>query len=45
MRIRDVQLLGRKGDNTGGGSYANETPTARQEAPVGGDEIADDLPF
>ena len=45
MRIRDVQLLGRKGDNTVGGSYANETPTTRQEAPVGGEEIADDLPF
>jgi single-strand DNA-binding protein len=45
MRIRDVQLLGRKGDNTGGGSYANETPTARQETPASVDEIADDLPF
>jgi single-strand DNA-binding protein len=45
MRIRDVQLLGRKGDNTVGGSYANEASTTRQEAPVGGEEIADDLPF
>lgn len=49
MRVRDVQLLGRKGDNSngvGGSSYGNESSTARQEAPAGGgDEIADDLPF
>ena len=46
MRIRDVQLLGRKGDsNSGGSSYGNESSTTRQEAPASVDEVADDLPF
>ena len=45
MRVREVQLLGRKGDNTGGSSYGNESSTTRQEAPASVDEIADDLPF
>jgi single-strand DNA-binding protein len=46
MRVRDVQLLGRKGDNAGGGSnYGNEAASVRQEAPASVDELADDLPF
>jgi len=46
MRVRDVQLLGRKGDsNSGGSSYGNESSTTRQEAPASVDEVADDLPF
>ncbi|MGZ3837751.1 MAG: single-stranded DNA-binding protein [Flavisolibacter sp.] len=51
MRVREVQLLGRKGENTGGGpSYEAPSASTRQEAPAhqnsGMDEgIADDLPF
>ena len=46
MRVRDVQLLGRKGDNTASGSnYATESSSARQEAPANVDDVADDLPF
>lgn len=46
MRVREVQLLGRKGDNTGNaGNYGNESAPARQEAPASVDEVADDLPF
>ena len=46
MRVRDVQLLGRKGDsNSGGSSYGNESSATRQEAPASVDEVADDLPF
>lgn len=46
MRVREVQLLGRKGDNAGGGgNYGNEAAPARQEAPASVDELADDLPF
>jgi single-strand DNA-binding protein len=45
MRVREVQLLGRKGDNAGGSNYGNETTPARQETPASVDEVADDLPF
>ena len=46
MRVREVQLLGRKGDNSGGGgNYGNECLNVRQEAPASIDEAADDLPF
>lgn len=47
MRVREVQLLGRRGDNTGMG---NEAPASRAQqethpaAPAGID-VADDLPF
>jgi single-strand DNA-binding protein len=44
MRIREVQLLGRKGE--GGGSMEGSMPQ-RQETPAsaGIDDVADDLPF
>jgi single-strand DNA-binding protein len=50
LRVREVQLLGRKGDNLGGGnSAASETPSYnRQEASAPAsvnDDAADDLPF
>ncbi len=46
MRVREVQLLGRKGDNAGGGSnYGNESSPVRQDVPASIDEAADDLPF
>jgi single-strand DNA-binding protein len=47
MRVREVQLLGRKGDNTtsGGSSYGNESAPARQDVPASVDDVADDLPF
>jgi single-strand DNA-binding protein len=46
LRIREVQLLGRKGDNAGGGFASNNNAGSNQQ-PVnaGGDELADDLPF
>jgi single-strand DNA-binding protein len=48
LRVREVQLLGRKGENTGGSGYQDSSP-ARQEAssqqPAGIDDVADDLPF
>jgi single-strand DNA-binding protein len=48
LRVREVQLLGRKGDNVGGGPSQYEAPAAsRQEssAPASVDDVADDLPF
>jgi single-strand DNA-binding protein len=49
MRVREVQLLGRKGENAGSGYQETGSP-ARQEtpastAPAGIDDVADDLPF
>jgi single-strand DNA-binding protein len=50
LRVREVQLLGRRGDNAGMGG--NESPAPRQQeapatpAPAGiGSDVADDLPF
>ena len=48
LRVREVQLLGRKGENAGSGSSASESPSYnRQEAsaPASVDDVADDLPF
>lgn len=54
MRVREVQLLGRKGDgsaselggNTNTGNSYNTQPQRQQgAAPVAVDEVADDLPF
>ncbi|HVG15754.1 MAG TPA: hypothetical protein VM935_12365, partial [Chitinophagaceae bacterium] len=49
MRTREVQLLGRKGDNNAGaGGYNNEASSSRQDVPASAgidDGIADDLPF
>ncbi len=48
LRVREVQLLGRKGDNAGGNSSQEAPSFNRQEtpAPAGVDEgVADDLPF
>ncbi|HEY0355904.1 MAG TPA: single-stranded DNA-binding protein [Flavisolibacter sp.] len=49
LRVREVQLLGGKADNTGGGSsFSAETPSYnRQEtsSPVMNDQVSDDLPF
>lgn len=49
MRIREVQLLGRKGDNNGGSSYNDNSASMpqRQEAaaPAAIDDMSDDLPF
>jgi single-strand DNA-binding protein len=44
LRVREVQLLGRKGDNPGGGGYAGNSNN-QQTAPATMDEAADDLPF
>ncbi|HEU0112744.1 MAG TPA: single-stranded DNA-binding protein [Flavisolibacter sp.] len=49
LRVREVQLLGRKGENTVGGGNQYEAPASagRQDtpAPAGMDDVADDLPF
>src|SRR3712207_1266859 len=50
LRVREVQLLGRKGDNLGSGggnNHADVQMPSRQEtpAPASVDEVADDLPF
>jgi single-strand DNA-binding protein len=46
LRVREVQLLGRKGDNNaGGGGYSSGNAGNQQTAPAGMDEAADDLPF
>ena len=49
LRVREVQLLGRKGDNLGGSPAASEASSySRQEASAAAnvnDDVADDLPF
>ena len=49
LRVRDVQLLGRKADGSGGGNYQDNVPSRQQEAPAtsaaGIADVADDLPF
>jgi single-strand DNA-binding protein len=49
MRVREVQLLGRRGDNPTGGGYQDASPSRQQEtntpATAGIDDVADDLPF
>src|SRR3978361_2202955 len=47
MRVREVQLLGRKGDNTTTGYQEAPSPARQQESPAhaGMDDVADDLPF
>lgn len=49
LRVREVQLLGRKGDNMGGSPASeNSSYNSRQESPAAAgvnDDVADDLPF
>jgi len=48
LRVREVQLLGRKGDNNNNGpATENASASNRQAAaaPAGIDDVADDLPF
>ena len=49
VRIRDVQLLGKRGESTGGGYQEAGSPARQQEfhasAPAGIVDVADDLPF
>ena len=47
MRVREVQLLGRKGENNSGADVAMPTQQSnnRQESTISIDEAADDLPF
>ena len=47
LRVKEVQLLGRRGDNTGGPVGADSGSYNRQEAPAsaGINDVADDLPF
>jgi single-strand DNA-binding protein len=46
LRVREVQLLGRKGDNAGSSNMENSS--SRQSAPAAAsvdENVADDLPF
>jgi len=49
LRVKEVQLLGRKGENvsTGTGQQYESASTGRQDtpAPAPVDDVADDLPF
>ena len=47
LRVREVQLLGGKSENTGGGSPAVGNSYNRQEAPASAsmNDVSDDLPF
>ena len=47
LRVREIQLLGRRGENQGGGVNQEAAAPARQQAsaPAGIDDVADDLPF
>lgn len=48
LRVREVQLLGRKGDSVGGSPASeNSSYNSRQESPAAAsvDDVADDLPF
>ena len=49
LRVREVQLLGGKGESLGGGTPASESQSYnRQESPAAAsvnDDVADDLPF
>ena len=49
MRVRDIQLLGRKGDNAGGIPAASDNSSYNRQAtpaaPANMDEVSDDLPF
>ncbi|HUQ97250.1 MAG TPA: single-stranded DNA-binding protein [Chitinophagaceae bacterium] len=47
MRVREVQLLGRKGENNSGAdvSMPQQSNSRQETAPASIDEAADDLPF
>jgi single-strand DNA-binding protein len=48
LRVREIQLLGRKGEGGGGGTQYEGGSNSRQEthaAPVVSDDVSDDLPF
>jgi single-strand DNA-binding protein len=50
MRVREVQLLGGKNDNSGGGSMQHDQPSYNKQESAGAgvsanEEVADDLPF
>src|SRR5690349_5059974 len=49
LRVREIQLLGRKGDNAGGGGSqpSDNSSYNRQSspAPASVDDVSDDLPF
>jgi single-strand DNA-binding protein len=48
MRVREVQLLGGKGETLGGGASYEAPSASRQDAPAAAsvdESVADDLPF
>ncbi|MFL5771935.1 MAG: single-stranded DNA-binding protein [Flavisolibacter sp.] len=48
LRIREVQLLGRKGDNSGipnSGAVSNNRQEFNTPSPASVEDVADDLPF
>ena len=46
LRVREIQLLGRRAENTSGATTESSAPARQQaSAPTGIDDVADDLPF
>ena len=45
LRVREVQLLGRKGESNGGTQADTASLGNRQESPAPAMDVADDLPF
>lgn len=44
LRVRDIQLLGGRGEGVPSASPASQPATMNEPAPIGG-EVSDDLPF
>jgi single-strand DNA-binding protein len=45
LRVKDIQLLGGRGESTGGGNFQSAAASAASAGPSGADDDTDDLPF
>ncbi len=45
LRVKDIQLLGGRGESVGGGNFQAAAASATSAGPAGGAEDSDDLPF
>jgi single-strand DNA-binding protein len=45
LRVKDIQLLGGRGEMAGGGNFQAAAAAAASSGPSGGAEDSDDLPF
>ncbi|MFN9958697.1 MAG: single-stranded DNA-binding protein, partial [bacterium] len=45
LRVKDIQLLGGRGEMAGGGNFQAAAAAAPNAGPSGGAEESDDLPF